>query len=456
MLAGVHFRRAALLSSLLATPTLACTKLESGGDSFGTAIKDDASRPRADASSPGVEPSCGGMRPSETLGTSESALEISQDTTWGCDVGRLLAGDIVVRAPATLTIDAGVRVAAGPGAMLLVERGARLVAKGTREAPIVFTSAKAAGERQPGDWRGVILIGGAKSHTTNLPVYNTLDDARAHFGGGPNAADTANCGSLTYVRIEFAGGDTNEDSTPGAGLTFAGCGTDTYVEFVQVHRGTDGLGLIAGATPIKRTVVSNTSRGDAVEWTGGYRGNIQHLIAQSGAAAGLAGNNSESQPDVEPVSKPVIYNATVVGIRPLIENGAHYGVLFRHGSSGVVKNSIVANFANAGIDVRSKTVLGEPNADGVSHLLFWNNGPNSEGHWTSAAEDLVSPSFRAKDPGVELGFQRDTPVFKPTASTVNTDSAPIPAGFDATATYRGALPYDGDDWTTGWTEYPSD
>ncbi|MEN9581145.1 MAG: hypothetical protein RJA70_4154 [Pseudomonadota bacterium] len=455
----INFPWATVSSGFLLTLALACTELESGNDTFGAQLEEDPSGAMSCADNevlPGAHPNCPGNHRSETLGSLDGPLDITADTTWSGEVARTLAGDVVVRAPATLTILPGVRVEAEAGAMLLVERGAKLVAAGTRVAPVVFTSAKPPGERQPGDWRGVVLTGYARSHTTNLPVYNTLDDARAHFGGGPNATNDADCGTLSYVRVEFAGGDTNEGGTPGAALTFAGCGSATRVEYVQVHRGTDGLGLVGGATPILRAVISNTSPGDAVEWAGGYRGKIQYLVAQSGAAAGLVGNNAESQPNLEPVSRPEIYNATIVGIRPLLENGAHFGIVFRHGSSGIVRNSVIANFASAGLDLRGTTAIGEPNPEIVSHLLFWNNGPRGETQWTPAAEVLVSPSFRTKDPGLDLAIRRENPVFKASASTINTDFAPIALGFDATATYRGAVPYDGEDWTLGWTDFPTD
>jgi hypothetical protein len=34
--------------------------------------------------------------------------------------------------------------------------------------------------------------------------------------------------------------------------------------------------------------------------------------------------------------------------------------------------------------------------------------------------------------------------------------AVTPPGFDPAATYRGALPFGGEDWMLGWTDYPLD
>ncbi len=44
---------------------------------------------------------------------------------------------------------------------LIIERGAKINAAGTAAKPIVFTSGKNVGERNPGDWGGIILLGKA-------------------------------------------------------------------------------------------------------------------------------------------------------------------------------------------------------------------------------------------------------------------------------------------------------
>ena len=48
------------------------------------------------------------------------------------------------------------------GSSLFILRGAKINAVGTADAPIVFTSSRAVGQRQPGDWGGLIIIGNAK------------------------------------------------------------------------------------------------------------------------------------------------------------------------------------------------------------------------------------------------------------------------------------------------------
>src|ERR1051325_10994799 len=74
---------------------------------------------------------------------------ISQDAHWTCDNQYLLKGYVYVTSGATLTIDAGVIIRGDKNTKgtLIIERGARLMAEGTAQAPIVFTSNQPAGQR---------------------------------------------------------------------------------------------------------------------------------------------------------------------------------------------------------------------------------------------------------------------------------------------------------------------
>jgi hypothetical protein len=381
---------------------------------------------------------------------------IDEDTTFDCRHVYTLEGTLLVAYGVTLTIEPGTVLLGGTGALLLVERGAELDARGTKELPIVFTSKKPVGERAAGDFRGLVLIGDGPTHTTNVPVYGTLDDSRAHYGGGPAGSPGASCGKLRYVRVEFAGGNLDEEDQPGSALTLAGCGRGTEVDYVQVHRGTDGLGLFGGTVDVRHVVVSRNSVGNAVEWTAGYTGSLQFVVAQSlGASAAIQGNNSESDPDREPRSAPVIYNASLIGSMPLVEV-EHFGLLLEHGSYGTFKNSIVTGFFNAGFDLRLpsdvlENEIGSGKAIDVSHVLLFGN----EADYSDAAEGLgEAAGMRSDDPGLSRAAVGEDPSFVPEQPSVLIDVAPVSANLEGAA-FRGALPYGGEDWTTGWTAYPA-
>jgi hypothetical protein len=448
----------------------ACTPLESASDRFDASIVQgggagsggESGAPHSAEGGAGGEAgastaACPAVadRPIEDIGVLGQEREIPAGTTFRCDKTYRLLGPALVPAGTTLAIEASVRVLAAPGAMLLVQRGGTLDARGTREAPIVFTSDRPAGERRPGDWRGVVLIGSGRTHTTAVPVYNTLADYRAHYGGGPLADPVASCGTIEYVRIEFAGGNLDESASPGAALTLAGCGTGTVIHHVQVHRATDGVGLFGGAAALSHVVVSHNQRGDCVEWTAGFTGTLAFIVGQSlGAAAGMVGSNSESDPTLEPVSNPRIYNATLVGSAPLV-TGAHFGFLLQFGSLATFKNSIVTGFSDAAFDLRLddiESVLGAGRPLDISHVLM----DETETPYSTRAQALAGMlSMRQKDPGLATATTTDAPSFRPTSDTVRVEVTPAPPPFDATAAYRGAVSPDGDDWTTGWTAYPA-
>jgi hypothetical protein len=444
----------------------ACSSLEPGSDFFGldAGVSSLAPAPELSFGDGGADRTSAiagcppiAQRPTLRLGAPGQVVEIENDATWTCQNNYLLQAPLSVRAGATLSVGPDTYVAASPNTFVSVERGARLLASGVREAPIVFTSAAAPGARRPGDWRGLVLLGAAASHTTNATLSGVLNDARGFYGGGPEGNLTHDCGRLRYVRVEFAGGDTDEEATPAAALSLAGCGSDTVVDYVQVHRATDGLGLFGGNVNIQHLVVSNNDLGDAVEWTGGYAGRMQYVIAQSsGAAAALKGSNSDADPALLPQSHPIIYNASAIGVRPPIASGGHFGVLLQLGSALTLKNSIIFNFADAGIELRSAQTLASVSTSDVSHVLLHSNGPDDVTHFTSAAAVLDGDSMRDRDPGLTRAARRDRPEFKPTDASVMTDIAIPPAGFDPAAAFRGALPYEGEDWSLDWTAYPLD
>src|SRR5215218_9151355 len=162
---------------------------------------------------------------SEFTGTTLAAgaggnIDVTQDitasTTWTSDKTYTLKGFIHVANGATLTIQPGTKIMGDfntLGSSLFILRGAKINAVGTAEAPIVFTSSRAAGQRQPGDWGGLIIVGNAKiNRSGTIAVEGTGTDGAtvvsgknytANYSGG--TADDDNSGTLSYVRVEFAG-----------------------------------------------------------------------------------------------------------------------------------------------------------------------------------------------------------------------------------------------------------
>lgn len=165
-----------------------------------------------------------------------------------------LKGWVYIPEGSSLTIPAGTIIKGDKAtqASIIVQRGGKLIAKGTAQEPIVFTSAQPAGSRKPGDWGGIIMCGKAVNNQTEAIVEGGPD---AMHGGND---DNDNSGVLSYVRIEFAGYPYKKDQEIN-GLTLASVGRGTQIDHVQVSYSND----------------------DSFEWFGGSV-NCKYLIAYKG------------------------------------------------------------------------------------------------------------------------------------------------------------------------------
>jgi len=97
---------------------------------------------------------------------------INTTTTLTSDKVWTLKGYVYVTDGAKLIIQPGTTIVsdiAEKGA-LCIERGAQIIAEGTVSKPIIFTSGRAAGERAPGDWGGIVILGRAKTNRTSEPT----------------------------------------------------------------------------------------------------------------------------------------------------------------------------------------------------------------------------------------------------------------------------------------------
>ena len=389
--------------------------------------------------------------------------DITADTTWASGSIVTLSTLIVVTGNATLTIEPGVIVKGDNGSALVISRGAKLNAAGTAASPIVFTSSKPEGSRASGDWGGVVLLGSA---TINLAGgagnIEGMPAGPASLYGGTD--DASSCGTLTYVRIEFAGyvfGTDNELN----GLTVGGCGSATELDFIQSHLGKDdGVEMFGGTANIKHLLVTQATD-DSLDFDQGWRGNVQFLAIQQSASVGdkaIEGDNLKDVVDSTPRSRPTIFNASIVGSGANAEQG---GLHIRRGAGLILKNSIIANFQAGAVDLDGATVaalVGDSTLD-FSNIDFFGNGADQFPADTNDADFDEAAYFG----DAAKGFVTVDPQFASTSLTapdfaagntaVQSGGATPPAGgfFDTTATYHGAFAPTGASWTAGWTSFPT-
>lgn len=208
---------------------------------------------------------------------------ITANTTWLAGKTYKLAGNIYVTNNATLTIQPGVVVKGqyvNTGTALIITKGAKLNAIGTVDAPIVFTSDKASGQRAAGDWGGIILLGKGKYNQTNglNNVEGLAANALTEYGGGSAPDENDNSGILKYVRIEYAGfvfSPNNEIN----GLTMGAVGKGTTIDYVQVsYSGDDAFEWFGGNVSCKH-LIAFRSLDDDFDTDNGYAGTVQYALA---------------------------------------------------------------------------------------------------------------------------------------------------------------------------------
>ncbi|HSJ07366.1 MAG TPA: fibronectin type III domain-containing protein [Longimicrobiales bacterium] len=318
--------------------------------------------------------------------------DITSNRTFYADSTYVLSGFIKVANNATLTIQPGTKIVGDfeiPGSSLFVLRGARIMAEGTADKPIVFTSERPAGQRQPGDWGGVIIIGnGIINRQGSTQIEGTGTPANANpaqfYHGGSDNNDSS--GVLRYVRIEFAGYPTapNEELNS---LTMAAVGAGTTVEYVQVLQGLDDSFEWFGGAVNGRYLVSYESADDHFDASEGYIGRNQFLIAfqsiRPEARPGLAGGVASDPQGIEndgcwaencaagdanrsasqPYTVPVFANFTLVGAPAGAweTTGGNYGMMLRRGTGGLYVNGVVTRYSREAISLRGEQTMARHN-----------------------------------------------------------------------------------------------
>jgi hypothetical protein len=429
-----------------------------------------------------------------SVGRATLSADIAANRTLYKDTLYVLSGYVKVLSGATLTIQAGTKIVgdtATAGSSLWILRGARIIANGTAAEPIVFTSQRAAGNRKPGDWGGIIMVGnGIINRSGTILTEGPVAEAENYAGGADNADSS---GVLRYVRIEFAGYDVSGGGGSELnGLSMYAIGSKTVVEYVEALSGLDDSFEWWGGAVDARYLVSYESGDDHFDWSEGYVGRVQFAIGlqstrltptpgagtlstdpqgfEGDGCSGSGCNNAANIFRSTPYSDPTFVNMTLVGSGAVETQAAGgIGAVIRRGTKGLLHNVIVARWKGTGITVRDSVTGNILAADSLNltDIVF---AENTRGNYDTTSNFGQSANFtpdnhRSATTAASI-ITNLTPTsldWKPlgiaatgcgTIAIPATRSANFFGGTMSNTAYCGAVdPAAGTPWYLGWTSY---
>lgn len=421
----------------------------------------------------------------EIINVVDNDIQAGQSKTWTAGNTYILMEKVFVEEGATLTIEPGVVVKAVPttgaaAAALIICRGGKIYAEGTRQNPIVFTAL--ADDLLPrgqsafdvvnatGQWGGVVILGKARTNmeggTGHIEGIN-VTDARGTFGG---TDDNDNSGVFRYASIRFAGMEVSPDVELN-GLTMGAVGDGTIIEYVEVYNNSDdGFEWFGGSVNTRYLVTVNMGD-DGFDYDVGFRGRGQFwcaLMGRPGPDSRMGEHDGAIAPaSAKPYAIPVIANATYLAVSTMPRPGT---VTFRDNAGGKYLNSI---FMNAG-DFEIQEIGGDEDSESrfragqlaVLDCMFWSQerptswsrftpfGGVSEEVLTDGNCALQDPQFNCSNAGSRLATPTGSLDLRPKDAAVLTSLADVSvdtSGFIQEVSYKGAFaPWD-TMWIRGWT-----
>lgn len=420
--------------------------------------------------------------------------KISTDRTLKANYTYKIRGFVYVVNGAKLTIEPGTTIQGEKGTntrgTLVITRGCQLIADGTKDKPITFTSDQATPTR--GDWGGVVILGNAKTNSS----FNNVAGVGSVEGGVNNAEglglyggtnDNDNSGILRYVRIEYAGYAYLPDNELN-GLTLAGVGAATTVDYVEIFKANDdAIECFGGNVNLFHTIFISTLDDD-FDTDNGWSGKVQFgIVMRDSSVADISKSESfESDNDANgstllPQTSGIYSNITIIGPRATTSNIGNSlylaGAQIRRNSTISIFNSIILGYPTGLLIDASK---GTPTDNNIAAgtLAFQNSviagcavpvaysasGTSATGWSSQSAIDWFNTAASANtiygtvdEVKLTAPFNYVTPDFTPAAGS------PLLAGASFTHTkltgftpvaYRGAVGAAGTpdgEWWKGWS-----
>jgi hypothetical protein len=434
---------------------------------------------------------------------------ISADTLLRKENTYILKGLVYMVGNKTMTIQAGTTIKGSFSgtdvAALIITRGSKINAIGTPDAPIVFTSA--APNPQSGDWGGIVLCGKAAINTSFnginglYQVEGGVDNANGDglAGSGdpttPTPVNDDNSGTLSYVRIEYAGYAFQPDKEINS-LTMACVGSGTTIDHVQTTYAKDDAFEWFGGTVNAKFLIAYKTQDDDFDTDNGFSGKIQFgLIIRDSAIADIStseafeSDNNSGGTTASPKTSAIFSNITAIGPRQTLNNVGNTlfraGAQIRRNSSISLYNSIIMgwpqgilidgttgtstalNIEDSSLRLRNVTLAGNTinvkfsgvggatiNSDATLTTWFTNSFYNNDVLTNTSDAKLIQPfNYSAPDATPFAGSNGNQKILNGggfTDAKFTGDTF-----FDKTVTFRGGIAPAGEKstWWKGWSKF---
>lgn len=413
---------------------------------------------------------------------------ITSNTTWTADNEYILSGYVFVTGDSTLTIEPGTvikgEVSTGAGAAaLVITTGSKIMAEGTADKPIIFTSVLddldgSLGSDRKALWGGLVVLGNASINSRSdgeaagTPAQDQIEGFSVSSDqiplitfGGTNDAD--NSGVISYVSIRHGGatiGTGNEIN----GLTLGGVGTGTTISHVEVFANQDDGFEFFGGTVNASYLVAAFCGDDSFDFDQGFRGTLDHLFTiqiqdvEPGDKA-IEWDGATSPVTATPISNVTVTNLTAIGLGTSgTGDGSNAPINPRDNATVNLHNSVFVNYER-GIEIESD--IGDV-APVISSNLWWSHvsANNTTANWGTSQGSSSDQDATSYFTTASLNNSIADPMVTGIAYTAGSNGLdPRPAGTDSpiwslpTVAINGveATDYVGafgnNLWIAGWT-----
>lgn len=270
-------------------------------------------------------------------GTYTEDLTLDANNTYKLNGSLIMSEGTTLTIPACMTIEA---LSSGADVYIAISQGAQIIANGTEDCPIVFTSD--ASSPAAGDWGGLIILGKAPINSVTGTATATSEIASLPYGG---QTSNDNSGSLNYVRVEYSGGAADGQSENN-GFSFYGVGSGTVINYIQAYAGKDdGIEFFGGTVNASYISVIN-AEDDSVDWTEGYAGTLNNVYISNRTTDDKAieadGYNTDFSNATGVFSKPTVNNLTIVGEGTSVSHSE--AIRLRAGTQGIFSNVHITGY----------------------------------------------------------------------------------------------------------------